>query len=271
MSSHRSRAASGSLVFPAFVVASLAFAATVLGAGPELQPLRPPGSNLNAVPKDAAARVPDWGTSALTYITVSGAAFVPASSSTAYDTTGDGYSSQLLRTATGNFVKFAAPIQLPGGALVKYLEIDYCDNTGGSGYVQGALVEMTWNGNPSNYVGFVGSNGDGCTFDSRADGDIVVDNYYHRYYLLGYVSSDPTHLTGLAGMIVGYQLQVSPAPGTPTFNDVPTNHPFFQYIQALSASGITGGCGGGNYCPDNPVTRGQMAVFLAKALGLYFQ
>ena len=31
------------------------------------------------------------------------------------------------------------------------------------------------------------------------------------------------------------------------------------------AEGITGGCGGGNYCPDNPVTRAQMAVFLLKA------
>jgi hypothetical protein len=64
---------------------------------------------------------------------------------------------------------------------------------------------------------------------------------------------------------------VSTAPGSPTFNDVPTNHPFFQYIEALSKSGITGGCGAGNYCPDNPVTRGQMAVFLSKALGLSFQ
>jgi len=51
---------------------------------------------------------------------------------------------------------------------------------------------------------------------------------------------------------------------------VPTGHPFFQFIEALAAAGITGGCGNGNYCPDNPVTRGQMAVFLAKALGLHW-
>jgi hypothetical protein len=51
---------------------------------------------------------------------------------------------------------------------------------------------------------------------------------------------------------------------------VPTGHNFFQFIEALAASGITGGCGNGNYCPDNAVTRGQMAVFLAKALGLQF-
>ena len=72
----------------------------------------------------------------------------------------------------------------------------------------------------------------------------------------------------LAGATVYYKLQVSPAPATATFGDVPTNHLFFQFIEALAASGITGGCGGGNYCPDAPLTRGQMAVFLAKALGL---
>jgi hypothetical protein len=33
---------------------------------------------------------------------------------------------------------------------------------------------------------------------------------------------------------------------------------------------FTAGCGGGNYCPDAPLTRGQMAAFLSKALGLHF-
>jgi hypothetical protein len=66
-----------------------------------------------------------------------------------------------------------------------------------------------------------------------------------------------------------YHLQVSPAPGTATFNDVPTDNPYFQFVEAVYAAGITAGCGGGDFCPDSPVTRGQMAVFLAKALGLY--
>jgi hypothetical protein len=64
--------------------------------------------------------------------------------------------------------------------------------------------------------------------------------------------------------------QVSPAPGAATFGDVPIGHPFFQFVEALSASGITAGCGGGNFCPDDPLTRGQMAVFLSAALGLYW-
>jgi hypothetical protein len=60
-----------------------------------------------------------------------------------------------------------------------------------------------------------------------------------------------------------------PAPVTPTFNDVGAGHWAYGHIEALSASGITAGCGSGNYCPNKTVTRDQMAVFLSKALGLY--
>lgn len=63
---------------------------------------------------------------------------------------------------------------------------------------------------------------------------------------------------------------VSDPPATPTFGDVPASHAFYQFIEALAKSGITGGCGGGNFCPDAPLTRGQMAVFLSKALGLHW-
>ena len=63
---------------------------------------------------------------------------------------------------------------------------------------------------------------------------------------------------------------VSPAPAVATFADVPSGSPLFPFVEALVAAGITGGCGAGNYCPNNPVTRGQMAVFLAAALGLHW-
>jgi subtilisin family serine protease len=48
------------------------------------------------------------------------------------------------------------------------------------------------------------------------------------------------------------------------FNDVPASSPFCPWIQELANRGITTGCGGGNYCPGNPVTREQMAVFLLR-------
>lgn len=56
----------------------------------------------------------------------------------------------------------------------------------------------------------------------------------------------------------------------PTFNDVPATDFGFQYVEALVAAGITGGTGGGNFSPDGNVTRRQMAIFIAKALGLHW-
>ncbi|MBK8620044.1 MAG: S-layer homology domain-containing protein [Anaerolineales bacterium] len=53
--------------------------------------------------------------------------------------------------------------------------------------------------------------------------------------------------------------------GSTGFGDVATNYWAAAWIKQLAAEGITGGCGGGNYCPDNTVTRAQMAVFLMKA------
>ncbi|MEJ5224019.1 MAG: S-layer homology domain-containing protein [Anaerolineales bacterium] len=59
---------------------------------------------------------------------------------------------------------------------------------------------------------------------------------------------------------------VPPAVGSSTgFADVPTTHWAAAWIKQLAAIGITGGCGGGNYCPASPVTRDQMAIFLLRA------
>ncbi len=52
------------------------------------------------------------------------------------------------------------------------------------------------------------------------------------------------------------------------FPDVPCPSTFANWIEQLAAEGVTGGCGGGNYCPGNPNTRGQMAVFMTKAFHL---
>ena len=57
------------------------------------------------------------------------------------------------------------------------------------------------------------------------------------------------------------------APATPRFADVPATHPFYAFIDQMWVRGITKGCGGGNYCPEMVVNRGQMAVFLVRAFG----
>jgi hypothetical protein len=71
-------------------------------------------------------------------------------------------------------------------------------------------------------------------------------------------------------IILTWRRDVSPAPTTATYPDVPTTHRYFKFIEALAASGVTAGCGEGLYCPDEPITRGEIAVFLASALSLYW-
>jgi hypothetical protein len=59
-----------------------------------------------------------------------------------------------------------------------------------------------------------------------------------------------------------------PACTTPVFPDVPASSPFCRWVEELARRGITTGCGGGNYCPTDAVTREQMAVFISATFGL---
>jgi hypothetical protein len=52
------------------------------------------------------------------------------------------------------------------------------------------------------------------------------------------------------------------------FADVPCPSQFANWIEELYTEAITGGCAAGLYCPTDPNTRGQMAVFLDKTFGL---
>ncbi len=61
---------------------------------------------------------------------------------------------------------------------------------------------------------------------------------------------------------------VPPACTTATFADMPCSSGFSRWVYELVRRNITAGCGGGNYCGINNVTRGQMAVFLVAAFGL---
>jgi hypothetical protein len=62
------------------------------------------------------------------------------------------------------------------------------------------------------------------------------------------------------------QFQVDEGGPVATFNDVPTDYWAWAFIETLAASGITAGCGNDNYCPQSPVTRAQMAVFLERGI-----
>ncbi|HEY7114340.1 MAG TPA: lamin tail domain-containing protein [Thermoanaerobaculia bacterium] len=51
-----------------------------------------------------------------------------------------------------------------------------------------------------------------------------------------------------------------------SFTDVPRSQPFYVKIETLLHAGITSGCAPGAFCPAEEVSRGQMAIFVAKAL-----
>jgi trimeric autotransporter adhesin len=51
-----------------------------------------------------------------------------------------------------------------------------------------------------------------------------------------------------------------------SFSDVTTAYSLYRFVEALLHSGVTQGCTASTYCPTNPVTRAQMAMFIARAM-----
>jgi O-glycosyl hydrolase len=62
----------------------------------------------------------------------------------------------------------------------------------------------------------------------------------------------------------------TPPAATGIFSDVPVSYWAADWIEQLYNEGITTGCGTGplRYCPENSVTRAQMAVFMMRTFGL---
>ncbi|MGA9595473.1 MAG: S-layer homology domain-containing protein, partial [Acidimicrobiia bacterium] len=70
---------------------------------------------------------------------------------------------------------------------------------------------------------------------------------------------------------LGVLLPGSPARAAISFDDVAASNQFAKAIAWLASEGITKGCnpaeGNTRFCPDEYVTRGQMAAFLVRAFG----
>ena len=50
------------------------------------------------------------------------------------------------------------------------------------------------------------------------------------------------------------------------FSDVSAAHPYCAWIETIAADEIVGQCAAGRFCPEHPVTRGQMAMFMERAM-----
>jgi hypothetical protein len=170
---------------------------------------------------------------------------------------------------------FEIPVHLPAGAVVSSIEIEGCD-TSAAGELSAIIATAIGPGGFGSSLGSVNSGVaamPGCSFFGASITPFTVDNFNNVYWFeLSNSPGDGT--TYYAAARVYYQLQVSPAPLTPTFGDVPDTDTAYQFIEAFVAAGITVGCQAPGdppiYCPDASVTRRQMAVFFAKALGLYW-
>lgn len=205
---------------------------------------------------------------------------IPASSFNAFNSTwtqrgiiAPGY---YYPVSTTSFVFGDAPVTLPEHAVIEYLDL-YYDDPDPANDISATLFEFTGSTDPipaPTEVTSVSSSGSGgkgyapspqiaFTVNNNVQygggGQLVVE-----VYIPSFASTD----LGFKGVDIWWKPQVSPAPVNADFADVPTSNPYYQFIEALYASAITAGCGGGNFCPDRNITRKEVATWMAKALGL---
>jgi len=212
------------------------------------------------------AEAPSWGTSGYTILNMGAAAFTPR------DTGSWGYFGTGYINCVSGSEDIWAPVLLPVGAYLDGMRVFYYD-ADGTYNVRAWFTRYYGDTGYQDIAGWTstGSSGYGSSYVTIGHTIHYLDpNDGEQSYNVIFRSETTGTSLAVKGVRLLYLLQVSPAPATATYNDVPTGHPFYQYVEALAASGITAGCGSGNYCPDSPVTRGQMAVFLAKALGLHW-
>ena len=214
---------------------------------------------------------PDYGTAAESSVFLPGSAFSGALPGI---TVGDDCCLSAIFGGTNPVVEAWAPVYFPQGALITGIDLYYYD-TNVTQTLDCNLFEVPGSGSIAGniaHVQSVGSAGWGVATQNLVSPWQV--NNASNGYLIFMTTDGSGPVTDQSirwrGVKVRYKLQVSPAPSVATFSDVPTSHPYFKFVEALAAAGITGGCGGGKFCPDTPLTRGQMAVFLSVALGLYW-
>ena len=216
---------------------------------------------------DFTARTNTFGTSAESILVVGEEAFSASASSVTWATGANAP----LRFITGGTGYLTAPVMLPEGASVTGIEVEGCDNS-----ATGSLDVVLYRCPPISLctpitaVTTGGPPTPGCTIPRTTIANTTISNTANTYALQYDNAGDTSGNAAFRAVRVYYKLQVSADPATATFADVPVGHPQHRFVEALAAAGITGGCGSGNYCPDAPLTRGQMAVFLAVALGLHW-
>jgi hypothetical protein len=189
--------------------------------------------------------------------------------------TADGYYDTDFGSLTRHFPygsggHYFSGVEIPAGAVIDYIGME--NAASGAGQLTATLFYVDrYSGTTSGIVVLPNSvHPLAIDYNSYELGWQLTQNAHNA--LVMDVYQVPNSSPNFGWVEIWWRRTVSPAPAVPSFDDVPTDHPFFQFVEALKASGITGGCQPSPplYCPDRPLTRGQMAVFLSKALGLHW-
>lgn len=269
----------------AFAVAAVTFSPAVQAEIPNEAAVMAPNAVSVVTPNGANADTPvlnAFGTSDEDISTVGWNSFIPYTSAATYNS--DFTAGGRWNTAGSSLLIAPFPEEIPNGADITQI-VFYARDTNATNDFQGLLcrtyTESNTGATPAGDCPFSASM-TGAPGDSVAFGDPNV-TLQRREDITGNGSFEviswnlrSNQVLALDGTIrinqvrVLWRRQVSPAPATASFTDVPLGHPQRQFVEALAAAGITGGCGGSNFCPDAPLTRGQMAVFLSVALGLHW-
>jgi hypothetical protein len=226
------------------------------------------------VPPSARSTPEEFGTEDFGWTTILGIEHQPVSSD---DSTYVGFQDGSIFRASGSSATYVAQLSLPSGARLREVVWFVKDDSAANDlnlYVYRVCQSNTRPIDPplAEPLDGISSSGTGeDAYTVHLDPGEVIDNKNCAYVVATQFDLNETIALVLRKVRVGWQRQVSPPPAVATFpNDVPTTHPYFQFVEALAAAGVTAGCAPQSFCPTNPITRGEMAVFLAAALGLHF-
>ena len=217
--------------------------------------------------------------------------FMPRSGTSAPTYSSHGY---VYPKSTDNSGFYWAQLYLPNGAEVQSMYMPVYDNNDNSNIT----VELWGVQAYSQFLTFGDSTPESKAFGAASSGSTATPGYtnltitpteplvIHEYtdfnkdgsgntyfYIRVVTSRDAAAAVDdirFFGAAVQWARTIAPAPASASFDDVPTNYWAFREIEALADSGITSGCDASNFCPDDNVTRAQMAAFLARALGLHW-
>jgi hypothetical protein len=176
--------------------------------------------------------------------------------------------------ASGGSRQYEAQITLPAGARIMGIRAFWYDNSASNMDVRMWKQYYDWATQTPQVVAVSpvmvsGAGGYGTTWvNSNYLTQVREGNLRNIYTFVLNMPSDIN--VRFRGCRIYWKREVNSSLPNP-FTDIGHLNARFQNgIKALAASGITQGCGGTNFCPDNPITRGQMAVFLSEALGLHW-